>query len=180
MFICENREDTSVAYLGHGEYENPKRNEEDSMSKLLDIMKMAINLSHGDGCDDENIALIGKGDTDEEALGIALYCALKHYDDFTAAVTAASGHDGERAYAAAITGSIVGAHVGYGNIPQDMKTALRLHDLILEIADDICHKCQMDQYSSYWDVDWVRKYGAPWSFVLNSSLRGVELQPSDE
>ena len=31
-------------------------------------------------------------------------------------------------------------------------------DVITEMADDICHGCQMSEYSAYRDRDWERKY----------------------
>jgi hypothetical protein len=30
--------------------------------------------------------------------------------------------------------------------------------VILEMADDLCHGCQMEEYSHYEDPDWKRKY----------------------
>lgn len=38
------------------------------------------------------------------------------------------------------------------------KADLELKDVILEIADDLCHGCQMSEYGRYRDADWIRKY----------------------
>jgi len=94
----------------------------------------------------------------EEALAIALYCSLKYYDDFSKAIIAAVNHDGDSDSTGVITGNIVGTHIGYEGISLKWKSDLQLHDTILEIADDLCHDCQMDGYTSYTDEDWVRKY----------------------
>ena len=57
-----------------------------------------------------------------------------------------------------MTGNILGALLGYDAIDAKWKTALELLDVILEISDDLCHGCQMDEYSHYEDPDWTRKY----------------------
>ena len=150
--------------------------EKEHLTELLDIMELAVTLSKNGEPDTHNITRIGEGWVAEEALAIALYCSLKYYDDFSAAIVAAVNHGGDSDSTGAITGNIVGAHIGYNNIPQKWKTDLQLHDIILEVADDLCHGCQMSEYSSYVDEDWMRKYGAPGSFFINSTLRGIDLQ----
>ena len=147
---------------------------------LLNLMELAVSLSRNSADDTQNIARIGQGWVAEEALGVALYCSLKYYDDFSKAIIAAVNHDGDSDSTGAITGNIVGAHIGYASIPQKWKTDLELHDVILEVADDLCHDCQMSEYSSYVDEKWMQKYGVPGSFFINAMLRGVDLQPSDE
>ena len=107
------------------------------LNELLNIIELAIDLSRNNESDPQNIARIGQGWVADEALGIALYCSLKYYDDFSAAIIAAVNHDGDSDSTGAITGNIVGAHIGYENIPAKWKQNLQLHDLILEIADDI-------------------------------------------
>lgn len=39
-----------------------------------------------------------------------------------------------------------------------MEKNLELADVIIEIADDLCHVCQMSEYGHYEDPDWIRKY----------------------
>jgi len=128
------------------------------LSKLLDIIALAVSLSENNAPDAHNIAQIGQGWVAEEALAIALYCSLKYYDDFSKAIIAAVNHDGDSDSTGAITGNIVGAYIGYEKISLKWRNDLQLHDTIIEIADDLCHDCQMDGYTSYTDEDWVRKY----------------------
>ena len=52
----------------------------------------------------------------------------------------------------------MGALLGYEAIENKWKTDLELSDVILEMADDLCHDCRMEEYSCYNDPDWVRKY----------------------
>lgn len=35
---------------------------------------------------------------------------------------------------------------------------LELSDVILEVAEDLCHGCNMSEYSSYRDIAWETKY----------------------
>ena len=57
----------------------------------------------------------------------------------------------------------------YGKIDDKWKYNLECSDVILEIADDICHGCLMSEYSSYYDEAWVLKY---------MNMQRVEEQPS--
>jgi len=125
---------------------------------IIDLFNLAKNLSRNDKDDIENIAELGEGWVAEEALAIAVYCSLKYYNDFDAAVIAAVNHSGDNDSTGAITGNIVGAHVGYENISQKWKTNLELHDIILELADDLCHDNQMSEYGTYYDKKWDAKY----------------------
>jgi len=125
---------------------------------LLEIMDLAQKLALNDDDDKRNISRIGEGWVAEEALGIAIYCSLRYYNDFSKAIIAAVNHEGDSDSTGAITGNIVGAHVGYSNIPLKWKTHLELHDTILEIADDLCHDCQISDKSSYRDKAWENKY----------------------
>ena len=128
------------------------------INELLDKINLAKELSRNDKSDAENIHRIGGGWTGDDALAIALYCSLKYYNDFSAAIIAAVNHDGDSDSTGSITGNIVGAHIGYENIPAKWKQNLQLHDLILEIADDLFNDCQMEEENSYFDEKWRRKY----------------------
>ena len=104
------------------------------MGELCD---KAIMLASNTRPDLENIESIGGGWTGEEALAIALYCAVRHFDNFEQALIAAVNHAGDSDSTGAITGNILGAAVGYDAIPQKFKDDLELLDVILHMADDI-------------------------------------------
>lgn len=110
----------------------PKENEE-----LEGLVRSALNLTHNDSTDVENIESIGGGWVGDEALAIALYCALKHFDSFEDAMIAAVNHAGDSDSTGAVTGNILGAVIGYKAIPQFFKDDLEMHDLILHMADDL-------------------------------------------
>lgn len=122
------------------------------------LLEKAILLSENRKADTENIAELGEGWTGDEALAIAVYCALRHPDDFSAAVIAAVNHGGDSDSTGAITGNIVGAWVGYDAIEEKWKNALELKDIILEMADDLFKGCPLDEYSDGQDPFWLCKY----------------------
>ncbi len=131
---------------------------DEHLKEMTDIIDLAVSLSGNTDTDLNNINRIGEGWVAEETLGIALYCALRYEDDFSAGVIAAVNHKGDSDSTGAVTGNILGALLGYDAIEDKWKKDLELIDIILEIADDICHGCRMEEYSPYRDLDWERKY----------------------
>ena len=146
--IVKDAKDTVCEIYEHTKY----------IDQLASIIDLAIELSGNDEADAVNIRQIGQGWVAEEALAIAIYCSLRYEDNFSAGVIAAVNHDGDSDSTGAITGNILGAMVGYNAIEQKWKENLELADVILEISDDLCHGCQMSEYSSYRDPVWENKY----------------------
>lgn len=105
--------------------------------EMMGMAKAAIDLTSNDRTDLQNIKALGEGWTGEEALAIALYCALKHFDSFEEAMIASVNHGGDSDSTGAVTGNILGAALGYEAIPQFFKDDLEMHDLILHMADDL-------------------------------------------
>lgn len=64
------------------------------LKELTDIIELAVRLSENEESDLDNINRIGEGWVAEETLGIAIYCALRHQDDFSAGVIASVDHKG--------------------------------------------------------------------------------------
>lgn len=60
---------------------------------------------------------IGGGWTGEEALGIALYCALRFSNEWKSGVLAAANHSGDSDSTASIAGAILGTRLGLNAIP---------------------------------------------------------------
>lgn len=107
------------------------------VERMAELAERAIFLLDNGKTDLENIGHLGEGWTGEEALAIALYCALKHFDSFEDAMIAAVNHGGDSDSTGAVTGNILGAAIGYEVIPQFYKEALEMHDLIIHMADDL-------------------------------------------
>lgn len=128
------------------------------IADFSEIMKKAIALSESGTDDLTAIHQLGEGWVAEETLAIAVYCALKYENDFEKAIIASVNHNGDSDSTGAVTGNILGAYIGYEAIPDKFKANLELHDLILEIADDLCQDCQISEYSERQDEVWESKY----------------------
>ena len=128
------------------------------LNELTSLIDTAIALSENDKIDLDNIHTLGEGWVGEEALVIAIYCALRYQNDFSAGIIAAVNHNGDSDSTGAITGNILGAWLGFDAIDDQWKRDLELYDVILEMANDLCSGCQMSEYGDYDDPDWVRKY----------------------
>lgn len=128
------------------------------LGDMISLMQQAVIRSKNDRPDEENIRNLGEGWVAEETLAIAIYCALKYKDDFSAAVIAAVNHNGDSDSTGAVTGNIVGARIGYEAIQDKWKQNLECKDVILEIADDLCHDCQTDESGGCQDPAWECKY----------------------
>ncbi len=125
---------------------------------LCDIIDRSVALAENGEDDLSNIEKLGEGWVAEETLAIAIYCSLRHEDDFSAGITAAVNHDGDSDSTGAVTGNILGAIHGFDAIDEKWKRDLELSDVILEMADDICRGCLMSEYGGYEDPAWVSKY----------------------
>lgn len=101
------------------------------------LMKKAAALAQSDIPDLEAIHQLGEGWVAEEALAIAVYCALKYEDDFDAALVASVNHKGDSDSTGAIAGNILGAYLGYDNIPRKYTENLEMMDVMERIAGEL-------------------------------------------
>lgn len=112
-------------------------NEGAGITQLRALTYKALGLVGSSASDVDNIEAIGEGWVAEETLAIAVYCAVKYFDNFEKAIIASVNHKGDSDSTGAVTGNILGAVVGYDAIPEFFKTDLELHDVILHVADDL-------------------------------------------
>lgn len=131
---------------------------DEHLNELADIIDLAISLSENEESDQDNIRKIGEGWVAEETLAIAIYCALRHQDDFSAGIIAAVNHAGDSDSTGAIAGNILGALLGFDAIDEKWKKDLELYDVIMEMADDLCLWIQMSDKANFDDPEWKRKY----------------------
>ena len=73
----------------------------------------------------------------EEALAIAVYCALKHRSGFRNAIIASVNHSGDSDSTGAIKGNILGAYLGLNSIPKEWVEKLELKGVIMQATDDL-------------------------------------------
>jgi ADP-ribosylglycohydrolase len=133
----EPTQDGMKRYIMEGVAEMRKQAYHNDVERMAELAERAVFLLDNGKTDLENIGHLGEGWTGEEALAIALYCALKHFGSFEQAMIAAVNHGGDSDSTGAVTGNILGAAVGYETIPQFFKDDLELHDVILHMADDL-------------------------------------------
>ena len=130
-------------------------------AELTKLFNNAVRLAKSDVEDQEALYQLGEGWVAEESVAIAIYCSIKYQDDFEEAIIAAANHDGDSDSTAAITGNIVGARIGYKNIPDYYKDNIELKDVILELADDMAKNMPLkkidDRYLEPTD-EWLNKY----------------------
>ncbi len=128
------------------------------LEELCAIIDKAIELAANQASDKTNIKRLGEGWVAEETLAIAIYCALRYEHDFSGGIIAAVNHDGDSDSTGAVVGNILGAVNGYDEIEDKWKTNLELREVLMEMAEDLCHGCQVSEYSSFEDRGWPRKY----------------------
>ena len=103
-----------------------------------------------------DVGQLGQGWVAEEALAIAVYCALSHPEDFAAAVRLAANHSGDSDSTAAITGNIMGTLLGADAIPAGWLAVLELRDTIDRLATAMHDRFVLGRE----DVDWKR-----WNYI---------------
>ena len=126
--------------------------------ELQDLLKTSIRLSKSRFPDLDAIHELGEGWVAEETLAIAVLCALRHQDDFEGAVISAVNHSGDSDSTGAVTGNIVGAHIGLSGVPMKYIDHLELAEVITEMADDLFNDCQIDERNSSDEGTWEHKY----------------------
>lgn len=103
-------------------------------AELVRLMERAVALASADVPAHRAIAELGEGWVGEEALAIAVYCALKFEDDMADCLAAAVTHDGDSDSTGAIAGNILGAWLGVEGIPADWLAQLEMREVIDGVA----------------------------------------------
>ncbi|HEX3033357.1 MAG TPA: ADP-ribosylglycohydrolase family protein [Bacillota bacterium] len=114
-------------------------------------MQQALELARSNLPDEQAIRQLGEGWVGEEALGIAVYCALKHQRDFRRALITAVNHDGDSDSTGAITGNILGACLGLDQLPADWLEKLEFSEVLVQLAGDLLTGYQDSQ-------EWRERY----------------------
>ena len=128
------------------------------LDELTARIDLAVRLADNQAPDLENIHRLGEGWVAEETLAVAVYCALRHSDDFSAGIIAAVNHRGDSDSTGAVTGNILGALLGYDALDRAWTRDLELRDVILELADDLYRRPERLQDRSNIDRGWAQKY----------------------
>lgn len=130
--------------------------QKDHHQECLAAIENAIGLYHTHPATPENIERLGGGRVGEEALAIALFCALHYPTNFPKGVLAAVNHSGDCDSTAAITGNILGLMLGKGAIPTRWIARLEMADVIEQIANDLYQAAH--RKAPIQDPGWLEKY----------------------
>lgn len=135
---------------------NSGRQVEDCLPSLVDVIKSNRNSAFGiskefdeavlkikeclDWKDEEKaLNYLGEGWIGEEAVALALYCFLKYLDDHEKMVIRGANTNGDSDSIACIGGSISGAYLGIGAIPdqcvKEIEKSEYLNDLATRLAE---------------------------------------------
>mgnify|MGYP002623126088 FL=1 len=101
-----------------------------------DSMRRAVALAEAGNPSVQDVERLGGGWVAEDALAIAVYCALVGHD-FREAVLLAVNHSGDSDSTASITGQILGAIGGVDVIPNEWLEGLGQRSLVERIAGDL-------------------------------------------
>lgn len=85
----------------------------------------------------ENVEKLGGGWVGEEALSIALFCALHYQTDFKKGIILAINHSGDTDSTGSITGNILGLLLGQNAIPKLWLNNLNMKKIISDIATQL-------------------------------------------
>lgn len=110
----------------------------------------------------EAVESLGSGWVGEEALAIAIYCALSAQGDLVKGLQLAVNHSGDSDSTGSITGNLLGASVGMQGLPQTWLEKLECADIIIQMAEDLHAAFKGTQY-------WLECYLPDFQKVCRSS-----------
>ncbi|WP_051752116.1 ADP-ribosylglycohydrolase family protein [Streptosporangium amethystogenes] len=120
-------------------------------------LRTAVSLAAEGGPSPERVESLGGAWVAEEALAIAVYCALSHPapGDVERALLLAVNHSGDSDSTGAVCGNLLGALHGETALPAGWLTHLEGREAITELADDFAAWSAGDQEIT---GTWLRKY----------------------
>ena len=98
--------------------------------KFAGLIRLAMELSWRDVPDVEAISRLGEGWVGDEAIAIAIFCALRYQDNLPHCLSTAVTHKGDSDSTGAIAGNILGAWLGAEAIPADWLKTITLTDVV--------------------------------------------------
>jgi ADP-ribosylglycohydrolase len=107
----------------------------ETLAAINQAITLADDTSHHPS--PETLRTLGEGWVGEEALAMALYCALVAENDFDRALFLAVNHDGDSDSTGAIVGNILGALLGIPSISEQWLADLELKEVIEKMGIDL-------------------------------------------
>lgn len=104
--------------------------------QVLQAIDAALRLSGTNVSNDDAIRELGEAWVGDEALGVALFCALRA-TDFENGLRIAVNHDGDSDTTGTLVGQLLGAKYGLEAIPNRWLEGLELREVLMTVATDI-------------------------------------------
>ncbi len=111
---------------------------EENGDELAKMLENAVALSRVLPPEPESVEMLGEGWVADEALAIALFCALKFPDDFRAGVLLAANISGDCDSTASVAGNILGTRLGLSAIPSEWRENLMGKEILERVTEDFC------------------------------------------
>lgn len=124
--LDEGLDRTTATLLGYPDHE-------ETLTKVTQARSFAGDRTSTD----DAIRAIGEGWVGEEALGVAIFCALRFPDDYRAAVIAGANHDGDVDSTASMAGAIIGTKLGANAIPAEWIVQIENRQEIESLAEQM-------------------------------------------
>ncbi len=116
--------------------------DEDTVARRIRQAERLITMGGERDADLQHLGQIGTSAYVADAVAAALYCFATHPDDYRAAVLTAVNAGGDTDTIAAMTGALVGAHIGARALPPDFVDGLEARMYILVAAPGLYRMAQ--------------------------------------
>lgn len=115
------------------------------MNEFDALMRKSIDLAESDIDERAAIRQLGEGWVGDEAIAIAAFSVIRHFDNFEDCIICAVNHDGDSDSTGAIAGNLIGAIHGLSAIPRYYTDSLEIYSILISVADDLCARtCEED------------------------------------
>lgn len=116
--------------------------DEDEVARKIRQVERLVPSGGERDADLDNLHQIGSSAYVAESVAAALYCFARHPDDFSAAVLTAVNAGGDSDTIAAMTGALVGAHIGARALPAELVDGLEARMYILVASPGLYRMAQ--------------------------------------
>ncbi|MEO3786314.1 ADP-ribosylglycohydrolase family protein [Actinocorallia sp. B10E7] len=124
--------------------------------EVADALQRALDLANKGGPSPEKVESLGEGRVAQEALAIAVYCALAEPVSAAGALILAVNHGGDSGSTGSMCGSLVGVRHGDFGLPSDWLALLEGRGAVTELADDFATQFMPGSRTP----DWSARYPA--------------------
>lgn len=128
--------------------------------ETVNLVRTAASLASMGPATVANIERLGGGWVAEQALAIAIYCALAGEGDVRTAMLSAVNHSGDSDSTGAICGNLLGAAYGDEAFPLTWLADVEARGILLQLADDVYFEATRggELHDDYLVTSWRERY----------------------